>query len=228
MLVAANRDEHLDRASAGPRRTDHDDGWIVAPVDLVAGGTWLGLNRHGVFVGITNRRHAPHDPARESRGHLVTMALREATAADAASVIAERDGSRTNGFHLFCADARGVWRVIGDGERMTLDALGTGVHVATERSFSGTPPQRESELVARLQTGDGDRRDLDGLGRLLGTHGDEPMEGTCVHIDDRRYGTRSSTLVAIGTATTPWRLLHADGPPCRTPYEDLSHLVARG
>lgn len=47
----------------------------MAPRDDVAGGTWLGVNAAGVFVGITNRYLGPKDDARVSRGALVTRAL---------------------------------------------------------------------------------------------------------------------------------------------------------
>ena len=40
MVFAANRDELLDRAWAGPRPLASDP-LIFGPVDLVAGGTWL-------------------------------------------------------------------------------------------------------------------------------------------------------------------------------------------
>ena len=52
LVVVANRDEQLDRASSPPFRWKEG---FFAPRDEVAGGTWLGVNDHGVFVGITNR-----------------------------------------------------------------------------------------------------------------------------------------------------------------------------
>src|SRR5689334_15144839 len=72
IVVVANRDEQLDRPSSPPSIWP---GGFLAPRDDRAGGTWLGVNRAGVFVGITNRAFAPQDPARKSRGAIVTEAL---------------------------------------------------------------------------------------------------------------------------------------------------------
>jgi hypothetical protein len=85
LVVVANRDEQLDRASSPPLAWSGDGGVVgggtiesapfVAPRDDVAGGTWLGVNRAGVFVGITNRYLGPQDATRASRGRLVADAL---------------------------------------------------------------------------------------------------------------------------------------------------------
>jgi uncharacterized protein with NRDE domain len=74
LVIAANRDERLDRAASGPTR------WVgerfFAPRDDQAGGSWLGLHDSGLFVGVTNRAGTPRNPALVSRGRLVVEALR--------------------------------------------------------------------------------------------------------------------------------------------------------
>lgn len=56
LVVAANRDEFLDRPAEPPAIRASSRGPIVAPLDLEAGGTWVGLSRRGVFAGLTNLR----------------------------------------------------------------------------------------------------------------------------------------------------------------------------
>jgi uncharacterized protein with NRDE domain len=73
LLVAANRDEAFDRPSAPPAEVEPG---IVAGRDLRAGGTWLGYNRHGLFVAVTNRKDPAPTPDAASRGLLVREALR--------------------------------------------------------------------------------------------------------------------------------------------------------
>src|SRR5712692_8012823 len=58
LIVAANRDEHLNRPASPPRLWPGDLSF-VAPRDEAAGGTWLGLNSAGLFVGVTNRFGVP-------------------------------------------------------------------------------------------------------------------------------------------------------------------------
>jgi hypothetical protein len=66
-------------------------------------------------------------------------------------------------------------------------------------------------------------RVLDALGDLCRGHeGDGgPLASACVHAGG--FGTRSSTLLRLGP-TGP-RLLHAEGPPCTTPYRDFTSLL---
>jgi uncharacterized protein with NRDE domain len=74
LVVAANRDERLERPATGPQRWRDED--FVAPRDELAGGTWLGLHRAGLFVGVTNRAGTVRDPKLSSRGRRVRHVVR--------------------------------------------------------------------------------------------------------------------------------------------------------
>jgi hypothetical protein len=54
-------------------------------------------------------------------------------------------------------------------------------------------------------------------------HDAAPLENTCIHAGE--YGTRSSSLLALGDEPGQDVLRHADGPPCTTPYRDLTPLL---
>ncbi len=57
LLVLANREEFYARPAAGPQifgRIGEKPAWMGG-VDLLAGGTWMGVNEPGVLVAITNR-----------------------------------------------------------------------------------------------------------------------------------------------------------------------------
>ena len=62
---------------------------------------------------------------------------------------------------------------------------------------------------------------------LLSFHADDPFDGTCVHAPAFDYGTRSSTIILMGAVPTgtangaELRYLHAEGPPCRTEFEEV-------
>lgn len=103
LVVFANRDERLDRPSLPPR-VEAGRPRVLAPVDVQEGGTWLGLNEHGVFVGITNRAGAPRDPSRRSRGALVRDALAASSARDARARLEALVHGTHNPFHLLYAD----------------------------------------------------------------------------------------------------------------------------
>ena len=72
LILAGNRDELHDRPSA-PADWWADSQQVFGGRDLVAGGSWLGISRHGRMAVVTNYpgRPAP-DGVQTSRGHLVT------------------------------------------------------------------------------------------------------------------------------------------------------------
>src|ERR1700682_1686246 len=57
VVVAANRDEFLNRPALPPTELG-DRPRIIGGKDLRAKGTWLGINEHGLIVGLLNRRFA--------------------------------------------------------------------------------------------------------------------------------------------------------------------------
>lgn len=101
LIVAANRDEFHDRPTAVA------DYWkespqLLAGRDLKAGGTWLGITRHGRFAAITNYREplATELQLEHSRGHLVRdFLIDRATPADYAGRLHER-GNQYRGFNI--------------------------------------------------------------------------------------------------------------------------------
>ncbi|MCU0721745.1 MAG: NRDE family protein, partial [Pirellula sp.] len=69
ILVASNREEFFDRRSSGPS-IQAGKPRILCPTDQRSGGTWLGVNQHGVLVGLCNRRVLEPLGSNRSRGLL--------------------------------------------------------------------------------------------------------------------------------------------------------------
>ena len=218
LLVAANRDERLERPSQGP--VTWDEGFI-APKDLVAGGTWMGINPQGLFAALTNRYGVPPDPTLRSRGLLVPSVL-ECDTLDAAL---ERglsiDGEAFNPFHLVLADGQAAHVIRPIDGALRAEALSAGVHVITERSFNTLPSGREERLAAGLSAwGTGAPPDDAALARLLSQHETPAFDGTCVHLPELGYGTRSASILRVDAqGGVHWRF--APGPPCVSPFETV-------
>src|SRR3982751_2461325 len=83
LVVGANREEAYARGGLPPQLLDGETR-AVAGLDPVAGGTWLGVNEHGVLVAVTNRRKSDLPVQPRSRGLLVRDLLACPTAAAAA------------------------------------------------------------------------------------------------------------------------------------------------
>ena len=71
LILAANRDEMHKRPSA-PAEWWKDYPNILCARDLLAGGTWLGVNRQGQLATVTNLRQEADNQSTVSRGHLVS------------------------------------------------------------------------------------------------------------------------------------------------------------
>ena len=88
LVVAANRDELLQRPTATPSLLRDQPPRAFGGRDLQAGGTWLGVSETGLVVGMLNRQSSvPPDPARRSRGQLCLDLLTVRTAADAETAL---------------------------------------------------------------------------------------------------------------------------------------------
>ncbi len=228
LVVAANRDERLGRAAVPPALHEQDGLGFFAPRDLQAGGTWLGVNRNGVVVAITNRYPAQANPDARSRGLLVLDALAAESVEDAVHRVAGEQATRYQGFHLVIADVRDAHVVWNDGARLHHEHLAPGIHVITERSFGAAPSERvarlRGEIAATLAA------DPPTAGRwmeILRAHAEPGFEGTCVHVPGHDYATRSSSIVTLSGDPPRVGWLAADGPPCTHPFTDLSPLASR-
>jgi uncharacterized protein with NRDE domain len=219
LVVVANRDEQLDRASSPPFRWQEPSGGdlgFFAPRDEVAGGTWLGVNDHGVFVGITNRYLGGRDATRASRGELVVQALGLPSARAIHEAMRKVDPARYNGFHLVYADERDVLATFADGRHLAQVALGKGVHAITERSFGAGD---DRVRLGRILTAWDAAQEKGDLEKVLTEHdAEDPLDATCVHYPPLNYGTRSAMLLQRTGGT--WKMRWAEGPPCVTPFRD--------
>jgi uncharacterized protein with NRDE domain len=226
LIVVANRDEQLDRASAAPSwwTPEGASSPIFAPRDLLAGGTWLGLNVHGLFVAITNRFLGPRDTTRISRGTLVIDALACSSAKDVHLRMAKLNPLRFNGFHLVYADREDVLATIGDGSSLAQLTVGRGLTIVTERSFGAAEAYARKRRIENAWTSlIAPPFDVARLTKLLTEHdASDPLAATCIHVPDLRYGTRSSFVLATTADGSTPTAYFADGPPCTTRFSRLS------
>ena len=225
LVVAANRDEYLDRPAGGLAGFEHRGRRIVAPRDLRAGGTWLGVNDRGIFAALTNRPNPTPDPSLRSRGLLVLDALGAGSAREAAEALAALPAGAYNPFNLFVADSAQAFAAVYAGAPDVTE-LAPGAHVIG----NADPDDRRVPKVARLldaveRVAAGPREWwLEGLGAICRSHeGDGPLGAACVHHGG--YGTRSTTLLSLDADRAASRLLFAEGPPCRTELRDRSYFL---
>src|SRR5260221_4743439 len=85
VIIGANRDEMIDRPAKPPARHWPDRAEVIAGLDLLADGSWLGLNDWGVAAAVLNP-HGSLGPAARPRspGALGAQALDHGHAAASA------------------------------------------------------------------------------------------------------------------------------------------------
>ncbi|MFW5940095.1 MAG: NRDE family protein [Halolamina sp.] len=232
VVVAANRDEQRDRPSEPPTRVD-DDPAVIAPRDARAGGTWLGYNESGLFVGVTNRWTDADLAGERSRGLLVRDTLREPSAEDAARLVENAvEEHEYAGFNLVLADEHAAFLLEWDG-RLLVRRLDPGVHVVVNVGASDAPaiPTREPERgqeqavdAAAVRTEllpEPDETSDAWLDRAKAVLGDHEF-GVCVH--ENGYGTVSASTLALG-ADGAVQFDFADGPPCETAFDPVTATI---
>lgn len=108
--VLFNRDEqHSRHSGAAPRLLEHGDYPVLAPLDPDAGGTWIGVNEHGLVVALLNRygQDTTEVTQRRSRGKLVLDLVSHQPSASAfARHLEQLDLSPYPACILFCLDQR--------------------------------------------------------------------------------------------------------------------------
>jgi len=214
VLIAANRDEMIDRPARAPARHWPDRPEVTAGLDELAGGSWLGINDHGVVAGILNR-HGSLGPApgQRSRGELVLEALDHADARDAAEALALVDPAAYRTFNLVIADNRDAfWLKHADPTGtlpLSMIELKAGLHLmaAGDLDDAETPRlKRFRPLFDAAQIPEPGRDDWSGWETLLLDESFAPEVGPqeAMRFDTGRgFATVSSALIALPALFRP-------------------------
>jgi hypothetical protein len=223
VVVGANREEFYARGGEPPRLLDGPVR-AVAGLDPTAGGTWLGLNAHGVLVAVTNRRKSQPPDRSRSRGLLARDLLGCESAAAAVEKAARAlDGNDYAGCNVVCADARSAG-VIHAGDWLRVRPLPPGIHVLANGDVNDASDRRVRYALDRLGPGHyGCSQQAVLALEELCAYGGGDGPAMCLRATDR--GTVSSSIVAVRSPLATSVYLHAQGPPDVTPFADYSHLL---
>jgi uncharacterized protein with NRDE domain len=208
VIMAANRDEMSNRPWRPPARHWSDRPEVVAGIDLLAGGTWLGVNDHGVVAAVMNRRGSlgPDDRLR-SRGELVLEALDHADAAAAAQALAGLDGRSYRSFNILVADNRDAYWLKSQGREadgsIKLFDVPAGVSMLTshDRNDPESPRIRHHlPRFVRAKVPDPDAGDWTDWEALLASRDHDPAadgRDAMAIVTDAGFATVSSSLLAL-------------------------------
>lgn len=238
VLIGANRDEMVSRPWKTPGRHWPDRPEVVAGLDQLAGGSWLGLNDFGVVAALLNRVGTLGPQAgKRSRGELVLEALDHADAVEAARALADLDGRAYRPFNMLVADNRDAWWIRADGgARIGVHAVPEGVHMLTAQELDDPTSPRIAAYLPRFRAAaipDPDSGDWNGWTSLLadGGHGPDGEEAAAMCFTrENGFGTVSSSLLALpeAGAEVPPQWHFAAGRPDRSPWRMLAADAGAG
>jgi|SRR5579875_618604 len=224
VVVAANRDEFLDRPALAPTVLNQAP-VIAGGKDLKAGGTWLAINQFGMVAGLLNRRSSTAaDPSLRSRGQLCLQALHHADVEQAIAYVTRQDPNAYNPFNLLVASPRVAVVADNRGGRIRATRLAPGMHLLTNLDVDDFECPRISAAFERFRAlcqepalGDRGAELRARLATLLADHSTQldprsnRPNALCLHGD--KYGTRSSSIISIGASGASEHYF-APGPPC--------------
>jgi hypothetical protein len=235
LILAANRDEMIDRPWRPPGRHWPDRPEVVAGQDLLAGGTWLGLSDHGVVAGILNRRNSLGPmPGMRSRGELPLEALDHAEARAAVEALREIESKSYRSFNMIVADRHNAFwlRSSGAGNgansgKVEAMALPPGLSMITAYDRNDESSPRMRLYLPRFQAApppEPEAGDWHAWRALLTSRDYDPNRGphgAMTIVTDSGFGTVSSSLIALPNARRTgvkavW--LFAAGRPGDNPY----------
>lgn len=211
LVIAANRDEFLKRPTA---RLDYIDkeNQILAGLDLLGGGTWLGVHRDGRIGALTNyRKKEKITGDAPSRGEIVASYL--SSKGDSLQFLKNlsEKASQYNGFSLILGDGNDLYYFNNQQNRIT--PLSPGFYGLSNHFLDSPWPKviRGKDLLKPVMV-DTDNVDPNKIFTLLKDDHcppDTSLPDTgvglewerllgSIFIDSQEYGTRSSAVITIG------------------------------
>jgi hypothetical protein len=230
VLIAANRDERLDRGwdPPGPWWPGRPD--VVGGRDTSAGGTWMAVNpASGVFAAVLNRPGSLGPaPGKRSRGELPLMAVEDgaAGAAAAARRLTALPADEWRPFNLVLADRRTAHFVRGLGTgRPEAVPLPEGVSMVTAHDPNDLASPRTRRHLPRFVEAvppAPEREDWAAWEALLADDGHEESMAEALRVPPvGGFGTVCASLLAIGAeGRVIWRF--AGGPAGAAPFRTVA------
>jgi uncharacterized protein with NRDE domain len=212
LIAAGNRDEFYERPTK-PATWWDDHPEVYAGRDLRAGGTWIGITKHGRFAALTNIRNPAEKkrPDAPSRGALVAGFLTGHQSPESyISEITPRT-AEYNGFNLLLGDRKTlVWYSNGTDDPRNGKPLAPGVYglsngsldspwpkvVRTKAQFAsllcqGAPEEAYFEMLTDTTRASDCRLPKTGVS----LEWERVLSAVC--IESPEYGTRASTVVQL-------------------------------
>ncbi len=225
LLIAANRDERLDRPWQAPGRHWPEHPNIVGGRDGLGGGSWLAVNDRGVAAAVLNRVGSLGPaPGKRTRGDLPLVALAHDGAEAAAAAIAALDAGSFRSFNMVVADRQQAFYICGLGYgHAEVTPLHPGMHMIATAGPDDMKIPRIARHLPRFEAAP--TPEPPDWKSWIGLLSDRSLPaGSELNIPPRSgFGTSNSSLLGVSEdESAPPNWLFAAGPPDRAPFESVA------
>lgn len=194
LVIASNRDEDIGRPSSNVQLLSTDP-LIMGGRDDLKGGTWLAVNGHSLFAGITNQ--GTTNPDLETRGKIVMEALKSSSLNDLIQFVENIDPSHYNGFNLVFGNQQKVFLAQSYIlHSVVIKELTNGIHTISNDMVFNTTPRRSQYIHSKLDTIK-DKPWLEYYKLLKTTLANREYGVRLKPKKDATYCTRSSSILAF-------------------------------
>ena len=208
---------------------------VYCPIDIESQGTWIGFNRDGLLLAITNQETQIIDQPNRSRGLLALDVLRECGTAE------EAKEYLTNPFirplyrpgNFVVADPENAWHVLYDHVTKAWSIPEGPYAIGVVTKYPGI---KMSERAEKIEP-DSERRRIRAFQLLRGfkaSNIDMVLDKMRLVSGDHAYGKTpssicwhspefrqtSSTIMAIGIDPEASRILYCPGNACEKPFKE--------
>ncbi len=214
-----------DRPWSPPGRHWDDRPDVVAGLDQLAGGSWMGMNDYGLVCVVMNRVGTlGPDPHKRSRGELVLEALDHSEATEVATAFSSLAPEAYRPFNLLIGDPRSCFWIRNNGQRITVSPIPPGLHMLTALELNDQTDPRIRHylpLFRSAPTPDPEKDDWATWKALLSSDDhppDEPRSAAMCFNLDTGLSTLSSALIALPRHPSSEDMpiwLHTTGQPGR-------------
>jgi len=202
LIFAANRDERHSRPSAAAHWWD-DHPRILGGRDLLAGGSWLAVDRRGRLAAVTNLSEPAAESYPRSRGHLVRDFLTGTESTESFLAALNEQALYYGPFNLLLFDGGACHYA---SNRTSSTRLGPGIYALSNAPLGSPWPKvrrARDGISACLEESDPRQylfellADTDNQASSAQNGSQMPEHTSTLFIKGECYGTRSSTVVLL-------------------------------
>jgi uncharacterized protein with NRDE domain len=200
LIVTMNRDERRDRPQSNDMRVTKD---VAYPYDIQRGGTWFGINRHGLVVALLNHYEGPHHSPAPSRGRFIPELLSARNIDEAMEKFAELHSKDDNPFNLVLTSGDRIVHARWDGTRLDIKShdVKTPFFLTTSSEYTATALALRQKLFNEfLQNRPANDRDATAIVRDLHLRSVAGQENISIFMQREKRHTKSITQAVLSSA----------------------------